>query len=47
MIDRMGAVSTAHANLRAVMQDFVDEHCSLFNPGIKRCSSDSSISVQR
>ena len=36
VIDRMGAVSTAHANPPAVMQDFVDEHCFLFNPGIQR-----------
>ena len=24
---------------------FVDEHCTLFNPGIQRCPSDSSLSI--
>jgi len=43
VIDRMDAVSTAHANPPAVMRDFCRQTLYSFNPGIKRCPSDSGI----
>ena len=45
VIDRMGAVKTAHAILLLWCRIFVDKHCTLFNPRLQRCPSDSGICV--
>jgi len=47
VIDRMCAVITCQSSCCDAGFFFVDKHFTLFNPGIQRCPSDSSIYCPR